>query len=203
MKALSTFILLSAIIASASYSQVAVSESEHCKTQHIAADIEAADTLQSLSALRKANTVLPILDFLLSYRTFEIEKSAVNAAALLKRIPQTEQQEIIRYTISGHDCFGLTEKETNALDSEYDGLSPLLQKAIMLAPQFMDRYVSYSLLATMDVHSDYTDRMVPVCRKYHAQFLRSVSLLPPESRQWMRKHLFDPERCKSLNPQEE
>jgi hypothetical protein len=202
MNPIFVLVLLSLVTASAADCQTA-SETEHCRTQKLAARIETASNLKELSELRKDQAAPIPLDFFFAYRSFEIEKSPENAAALLKLTPQTEQQETARYDISGHNCYGLTEEEDRALDSQYDGFSPLLAKAIMLAPQFMDRYVSYSLLATMDVHSEYTDDMVPVCRKFHSQFLRAVSQLSAKDQQWMKEHLFNPERCKSLYNKEE
>jgi hypothetical protein len=191
------------IIASSVACGQEVSNTEHCKIQKLAADIELATSVRELAGLQKTSNAPDTISFFAAYRTFQIKKSSANAAALLKVIPKTEQEEMTRYSISGHDCFGLSEKEDNALDSQYDELSPLLGQAILLAPQFMNRYVSYSLFATMDVHSDYTQQMVPVCQRFHPQFMSAVSSLSEKDRKWMRRHLFNPERCTNLNMQEE
>ena len=183
--------------------QSAVAQIDHCKQQKRSVEIESAQSFQELSKLHATWNSSAQLDFFFAYRTFELKKSPETAATLLRLTPQTEQQEAARYEISGHNCSGLTEQESRALDSMYDGLSPLLQQAVMVAPQLLDKYVSYSLLATMDVHSDYPNQMIPVCRAFHPQFINAVSRLPDRDRKWMTKHLFDPGRCKSLfNPEE-
>jgi hypothetical protein len=192
-------------VASAAFAQIepTKSQTDHCRQQKQLAAIETARNLEELSMLRKQSGATSDAAFFIAYRAFELKQSPENAANLLKLTPQTEREEVARYAIDGHNCYEVTDKEYSALDSMYDGLSPLLARAVMQAPQLMDKYVSYSLLATMDVHSDYPQQMVSVCRAFHPQFINAVSRLSEENRSWMRKRIFNPERCKSLYKQEE
>jgi len=59
-------------------------------------------------------------------------------------------------------------------------------------------YVSYSLVAVGDPHSDYAVQMRRVCQHKHAGFIEAVKQLPPATEQFFASHVINPDGCKVL-----
>jgi hypothetical protein len=138
-----------------------------------------------------------------AFRLFELRPTNRDAAeALLKMIPQGDEQQAVLMTLGDSLCDSEDVADMRALGRVRDALPRDLSRAVLLASQRMPAYVAYSLIATLDPHSDFAIQMQKPCARAHSEFMKAVAVLPPERREWLIGHVFDPDRCRSLaNPE--
>ena len=142
-------------------------------------------------------------------RSLEIEpQNRAAAELLLNLLPKDEvgpEQEIWMDLPQLQQCpsGGVADSDLFPLFKFRDRLPRIAAKAILLHPERMLDYISYGLLASGDVDSDYAIHMGAVCRRKHAEFSQAVSQLPPKDRKWFVSKLVDPASCKTLAIQEQ
>jgi hypothetical protein len=177
--------------------------STKCAQQRAIAELLSSNAIQNLAS-HAHNPDLPFaVRLYAAYRVFELNPHSKDAAMkFLNLLPKTEQEGISIYEISGHDC-DTTAAEDLKLDTGYEGLEPLAARAILLTPVEMDTYVRYGLVTTMDVHSHYGSRSVPVCRSFPTLFRSAVDRLPKKDRAWFDRHILDPRNCRVMMAEEE
>jgi tRNA nucleotidyltransferase/poly(A) polymerase len=139
-----------------------------------------------------------------AYRVFELSpRSTVAARNLLSTIPASEQAndvwlEIIRDTIGSY-CIK-SDKKYWAVEGTQDGYPQALSKAILLAPEFLEPYIRYSIVAVAanETNSLYADQMVKVCKVDRSRFAKSFSQLSVADQKEIRNRIFDPTHCRAL-----
>lgn len=73
-----------------------------------------------------------------------------------------------------------------------------LARAIVLHPEKLHEFISYSYDSIQDPHSDYALQMKPVYRHDHRRFLNEVNQMPEKDRSWFVTKIFDPDRCRAI-----
>jgi hypothetical protein len=130
---------------------------------------------------------------------FELNPRDRNAArGLLNPIPQGDAQQAILTTLGDSLCDSEKLSDMKSLARLRDAMPTELSRAVLLVPLRMPAYVAYSLMATMDPHSDYAVQMHRVCREAHAEFTRAVGMLSAEKREWFTRHVLDPNDCRAV-----
>jgi len=76
-------------------------------------------------------------------------------------------------------------------------LPRLLARAVLLAPDHMLDYITYSEIA-LTPESDYALRMQKVCMREHREFIAALNKLPAKDIAWIGKEVINPESCKAL-----
>lgn len=131
-------------------------------------------------------------------RKFELHPHDRNAVrTLLELIPQNLRQDIVWGDFGMSLCEAESLNEAEILDGLGERLNHDLSRAVLIEPSKMERFVAYTRLS-ISPSSDLLVQMEPVCRLRHAAFAKAVQKLPPDSRQWMKKHLFNVKKCKAL-----
>ncbi|MGO9097151.1 MAG: hypothetical protein ACLQGV_18255 [Bryobacteraceae bacterium] len=134
-----------------------------------------------------------------AYRSFQLNsRNRPDAERLLALIPAGDAEQLVVMTLGDSLCDKEMVTDMKALASVGDGLARELARAVMLAPNFLSAYVSYSLVAVGDPHSDFAVQMRRVCRHKHAGFIEAVKQLPPATRQFFAGHVMNPEGCTVL-----
>jgi len=73
----------------------------------------------------------------------------------------------------------------------------ILAKAVELAPDYMEPYINYALIA-LHPHSDYAVQMQRVCRNRPQQFRKTIAALSEADRKWFKTEVFDPKSCRAI-----
>jgi hypothetical protein len=135
----------------------------------------------------------------LAYRSFQLNpRSRPDAERLLALIPAGDAEQEVVMTLGESLCDNEVVTDMKALALVRDGFARELARAVMLAPNFLSAYVSYSLVAVGDPHSDYAVQMRRVCQHKHAGFIEAVKQLPPATEQFFASHVINPDGCKVL-----
>lgn len=84
-----------------------------------------------------------------------------------------------------------------SLDTLQYHLPRLAAAAVLLVPEKMFDYVSYTLFS-LNPESDYAVRMRKVCRTRHKEFTDAVNRLSPKDRAWFVTEAFNPNGCRTI-----
>lgn len=128
-----------------------------------------------------------------------LEPSLVAAEGLLHNLPQSESEQLQMATLADrHE--GATESDDDKanLAELYQRWPRSLADAAMALPQYLPEYIRYGLLAPNDPHSDYTGNEERVCRADRARFESAFERLDKKSQAYLRKTIFDPDRCRAI-----
>ena len=139
-----------------------------------------------------------------AYRIFELSPQSVVAARnLLSTIPASEKAndtwlEIISATTESY-C-PKSDREYDAVEGTQDGYPQALSKAILLAPELLEPYIRYSIIAVTanETNSLYADQMVRVCKVDRSRFAKSFSQLSAADQTEIETKIFDPTHCRAL-----
>jgi len=132
-------------------------------------------------------------------RAFELRPTEQrNAILLLSIIPQNEGQHNTWMTLGDSLCSNESIADMKSLAQVGENLPHDLAKAVLLAPGKLTSYVAYAATSVQDPHSDYAIQMQAVCRVKHPEFLKAVEELPIHKRDWLVKHVLNPEGCSVL-----
>jgi hypothetical protein len=121
-----------------------------------------------------------------------------DAILLLNLIPTDDAQQRTWMTFGDSLCSGETVSDMKSLGRLGEALPRDLAKAVLLVPNKLLDYVTYALVSTQDPHSDYAVRMQTVCRGKYREFVKAVERLSSDKRDWLIKHIFNPEGCHAL-----
>ena len=111
-----------------------------------------------------------------------------------------EAPALVDYIMS-EDCpvsAALTEDDKANLSELYRRWPRSLADAAIALPQYLPEYIRYGLLAPNDAHSDYTGNEERVCRADRARFQSAFERLDKKSQTYLRKTIFDPDRCRAI-----
>lgn len=132
-------------------------------------------------------------------RAFELHPTEQRAAILLlSLIPQNEAQHNTWMTLGDSLCSNEAIADMKSLAQIGENLPHDLAKAVLLAPDKLPSYVAYASTSVQDPHSDYAIQMQTVCRVRHLEFLKAVEELPTDKRNWLVKHVLNPDGCRVL-----
>lgn len=181
------------------FAGAAASQDLRCSQIHSAADMARARSTAALSDEKKRAGAGYLVEIVAASRAFELHSTdKALASALLNLIPQSDSQQTIVMTLGDSLCDPEDVFDMEALARVRDALPRNLSVAVALVPRSMPAYVSYSLVATLDPHSDYAIQMERVCRGLRQEFTRAVHAMPPGKRKWFAEHVFDPQACRAL-----
>jgi hypothetical protein len=134
-----------------------------------------------------------------AFRCFELHPGDRGAAAsVLDLIPHNEEEDSVLHTFGDFLCDAATDKDVDTLAGLGERLPPDLPRAVLLVPDKMLDYVSYSHVSVQDPHSDYAVQMQTVCRRRNREFVKAVNRLQPDEKNWFVSRIFNPERCRAL-----
>jgi len=133
-----------------------------------------------------------------AFRSLQLVANGKNAERLLALIPKDDSQQTIVMTLGDYLCTEEPNVDTLILSRVNEGLARELAKAVLLAPRYLSAYVTYSMVAVSDPHSDYAPRMAKVCQQRHAQFIETVKQLPLKQRQEFTKYVIEPNSCRAI-----
>ena len=128
-----------------------------------------------------------------------LEPSLVAAEGLLHNLPQSEAEQLQMATLADrHE--GATESDDDKanLAELYQRWPRSLADAAIALPQYLPEYIRYGLLAPNDPHSDYTGNEERVCRADRSRFESAFERLDKKSQAYLRKTIFDPDRCRAI-----
>jgi hypothetical protein len=128
-----------------------------------------------------------------------LEPSKTAAEGLLHNIPVSEAEQSQMMTLPDwHQDATKSTKDMESLAQIYEHWPHSLANAVMMFPQYLPAYIRYGLLAPNDVHSDYTGNEERVCRNDPAQFQAAFERLDGKTQAHLRKHVFNPEKCRAI-----
>jgi len=148
-----------------------------------------------------------------AFRQFELSPKDKKAAdLLLSLIPKDDREQLRNLTPKDRDddqqvtlmtlgdalCDAEPFSDMNPLGSVRDKLPHEFAEAVLLVPNYMPKYISYSLVAVGDPHSDYAVQMQMVCRKAHSEFMRAIGALTPDDQKWFANDILDATTCRAL-----
>lgn len=169
-----------------------------CDQVHASARIvRASSPAAAIAEERKAPTGYVVL-VVSAFRAFELQpRSQTLAVALLKRIPVDQAQHEVILALDSAICDDESDAEMKALARVQNDFPRMLARAVRLAPEYMDAYVNYALIA-LNPHSDYAVQMQGVCRNLHQRFTKAVGELSEADREWFKTEVLDPESCRAI-----
>ncbi len=130
-------------------------------------------------------------------RAFDLHPNdAKDAVRLLDLIPKNDAQETVWLNLADGLCPGESFEEMKILGRLRDNLPRAFARAVLIAPDKMQDYVSYAIEAVQDPHNDYAVQMRTVCKERHEAFQEAVNKLSPRDRDWFPKHILDPAGCR-------
>jgi len=176
-----------------------VAQEVDCASNGVDVRMASAKSERSLKSANKqaGNTYRSRLVF--AFKEFQFHStSKAHANALLDLIPASATQHQTVVTLADAVCNGESLQDMEKLAKISEGFASALSKAVMLAPEHIDNYVAYALVATGDPHSDYAERMQRVCHHWHSRFLSAVSHLSSADRQQFEKHVMKSQSCTAL-----
>jgi ABC-type cobalamin transport system ATPase subunit len=97
---------------------------------------------------------------------------------------------------------GLTLSDMKSLEKLQGHLPRELSKAVLLVPEKMFDYISYSEVLLGDPHSDYAEQMQAVCKVKHLEFLNAIDRLSAEKKSWFVGRILNPDGCHVLTVRE-
>ena len=169
-----------------------------CNQVHAAAQIARTESLKSLAEVKKDAPSGIVIEVVAAFRAFELQpKSRTLAASLLGQIPKDETQQEVLSTLDASICDDESDTEISALARVKYGLPRLLAHAVEIAPEYMNAYLNYSLIA-LSPHSDYAVQMQRVCRNRPQQLRNAIAALSKADRNWFTSVVFDPKRCRAI-----
>ena len=169
---------------------------------HYRALVELADC-KSMTCLASRRNALPknekMANLVFFTKEMMLRPSPAAAEGLLHSMPSDvkEQMMFINFP-TWHDDVTKTEHDMVTLGQIYDKWPRMAAKAASLSPSAMSDYVRYLLLASNDIHSDFTGSAEAVCRKQPAAFRNAFKSLPEQEQMYIAKHVFDPASCKAI-----
>lgn len=132
-------------------------------------------------------------------RAFKLRPTKQRTAILLLNLlPQNEAQHNTWMTLGDRLCSNESIADMKSLAQVGENLPHDLAKAVLLVPDKLPSYVAYASTSVQDPHSDYATQMQTVCRVKHPEFLKAVEELPTEKRDWLVKHVLNPDGCRVL-----
>jgi hypothetical protein len=127
-----------------------------------------------------------------------LEPSRTGAEGLLHNIPESESEQLQMMTLPDwHEGATKSTKDMESLAKIYAHWPRSIANAVMMFPQYLPEYIRYGLLAPNDVHSDYTGNEERVCRNDPARFQAAFASLNGKTQAYLRKHVFNPEKCRA------
>jgi hypothetical protein len=128
-----------------------------------------------------------------------LEPSRAAAEGLLHNLPQSESEQLQMMTLADQHEGATESKDDMANLAElYQRWPRSLADAAIALPQYLPEYIRFGLLAPNDPHSDYTGNEERVCRADRARFQSAFERLDRKSQTYLRKTIFDPDRCRAI-----
>ena len=126
-------------------------------------------------------------------------KSTVAAHGLLQTIPVNQKEaENLMILSDPPEKISASTSDLLALGNIHDRWPQLVARAVLLSPSDMTNYVTYLPLAAIDMHSDFTGKATRVCNKLPKEFRSAIAGLSKEDRAYVRRKVFDPDRCEAI-----
>jgi hypothetical protein len=125
-------------------------------------------------------------------------RSTAAARGLLQTVPATEGEALELMALSDPPEGTISIAEMSALANIHDQWPRLVAHAAVSLPESMGTYVAFLPLATIDMHSDFTGNAQQVCNRFPKQFRVALDALSQEDRQYVRKIVFDAEKCRAI-----
>ncbi len=166
------------------------------------------DQIASMSRIARAQSGVALADrkaagdsyraqVVFASRTFEIHSTdRPSAIRLLDLIPKNDAQETTWITFGDSLCDDESLSDMKVLGQLGRNLSRDLARAVLLVPNRMEQYVSFSIVSARDPESDYAVHMRTVCETRKKVFSHAVNALGPDQRAWFVKHVLDPAGCR-------
>ena len=128
-----------------------------------------------------------------------LEPSKVAAEGLLHNMPESEAEQLQMMTLGDwHEGATESKKDMASLAEIYETWPRSVADAAMVFPQYLPEYIRYGLLAPNDIHSNYTGNEERVCRADRAGFQAAFDRLDRKAQTYLRKYVFDPEKCRAI-----
>ena len=178
-----TFFLSAICMFCAPFCNVVFAQARSCAETHALGEMARATSVDSLNAWKKAAGDSRLAHGVYFLRLFELQPSNLAAArAVLTVTPRTEDEEEGWFNLGADIPLGCPNKVVADSDAlvDLDAHRPHdMALAVILVPEKMFDYVSYAEIAVSNIHSDFADQMVMVCRAKNREFLEAVNRLPP------------------------
>jgi hypothetical protein len=130
---------------------------------------------------------------------FLLEPSRAAAEGLLRNLPDSELEEQQMMTLPDpHDGTTKSGNAAGGLAEIYQNWPHSVAEAVMVFPQYLPVYIRYGLLARDDIHSDYTGNEERVCHHDPQAFQDAFYRLDRKTADQIRKHVFNPEKCRAI-----
>jgi hypothetical protein len=182
------------VLSAASYSQ-----ENNCNEIASIAKMAGATSPAALSAERQQAGESYRNQVVFAARMFELQpRSKREADLLLARLPKTTAEQNAWATLGDSLCSSEPLHDMGVLAKLRDRLPHDLARAVLLAPGKMSNYLTYALVSVQDPHSDYAVQMRTVCQSRYVEFVKAVTRLPSEDREWFVHHVFNPKGCQAL-----
>jgi hypothetical protein len=128
-----------------------------------------------------------------------LERSKVAAEGLLRNMPESESEQLQMTTLADwHEGATESKEDMASLAEIYETWPRSVADAAMVFPQYLPEYLRYGLLAPNDIHSNYTGNEERVCRADRAGFQAAFDRLDRKAQAYLRKYVFDPEKCRAI-----
>ena len=132
-------------------------------------------------------------------RRFELHGDRRSATLLLNLLPASEEQQIAWGSLGESMCDRETVAEMKVLGGLSDRLAHNIARAVVLVPERMMPYVTFSLMTTSDPHSEYSTEMQRVCLRRKKELAAAVEKLPADKKQWFTTHVMNLASCQALS----
>lgn len=170
-----------------------------CEKVRLAARLARAKSLAAIGEVRENAGAGYIVEIVSAFRAFKLQPRNKDLAAhLLRKIPRDAPEQEVLLALDSSICDGEGVADMEALARVKYALPRMLARAVKLVPAYMSAYVSYSLEAAPDPHSDYAIQMQRVCRDLRPEFAKAVEALPETDRKWFTTGILDPKTCRAI-----
>jgi hypothetical protein len=194
--ALKWLVLLAAFSASGS---VSFCQEMSCAQVTSIADLARAKTTDALSSRKRAAGDSYRARVVFAFRLFGLHPKDRNAATLLlDLIPKNEAESTALIALGSGLCDSEAVADMVSLNRVGDSLPREFAKAVLVVPEAMPEYISYSFTAVLDPNNDYALQMQTVCRQARPAFMKGIGTLPPDKKKWFTEHILDPTNCRAL-----
>ncbi len=172
--------------------------STSCDQVHASARIVRASSPAAVAAEERNAPAGYIVEVAAAFRRFELQpRSQAQAVGLLQKIPSDQNQHELILALAAATCEDESDLELEALARIQNEFPRMLAKAVRLAPDYLEAYVRYALIA-LNPHSDYAIQMQSVCRNIHRRFTMAVATLSETDRKWFKTEVIDPKSCRAI-----
>jgi hypothetical protein len=119
-----------------------------CDQVHAAAQIARVQSLKALAEEKKKVPSGYMVEIVAAFRAFELHpQSRTLAVGLLRQVPDDEAHEEVISALEAAICDDESSAEMEVLARVEFAIPRMLARAVILAPEYMEAYVKYSLIA--------------------------------------------------------